>query len=287
MIEHRVPQGVPSMPVQRYIRRAWPLLPEGRLRSAFQRRDVKIGGVRASREDMLHAGDEITIYMPAALFSGELKVLFDDGALLVVEKPVGLPVDRDKDGIGEDTLLTRAQRIYPQARLCHRLDTDTGGVMALALTPDMHAALLAAFSAGAVEKVYRAIVLGAPEDAASLTGYLKKDAETGMARVYAHPLPGALTVLTDYRVLARGALNYIEVDLKTGRTHQIRAHLAAENCPLLGDDKYGDRAQNKRYKVSKPCLWCVRLTIKAGGVLARYADTPFESPDPYRKDFEA
>jgi 23S rRNA pseudouridine955/2504/2580 synthase len=284
MKTHRVPRDVAGMPAYRYVRRAWPLLPERRVREAFERRDVKLNGARAAREDLVRGGDEMILYIEDALFSGGVRVLFDDGRLLAVEKPAGLPVDADRDGVGADTLLVRVRDLHPSARLCHRLDTDTGGAMLLSLDEGTHDALLAAFKRGEVEKQYRAIALGDVAERASLKGYLTKDADAGKVRVSDRPSPGAQTVLTEYRALNRNfreGLSYIEIEIKTGKTHQIRAHLASVGCPLLGDDKYGDRALNKRLKVQKPCLWCVSLALTA---YAPYAGMRFESMDPYRKD---
>ena len=97
MLTHRIPRGVPEMPARRYIRRAWPLLPEREVRNAFARRDVKKNGARIAPADTVRGGDELTLYVNASF---PLDVLFDDGHLLAVVKPQGLPVDVDQDGVG-------------------------------------------------------------------------------------------------------------------------------------------------------------------------------------------
>lgn len=286
MKPHRVPASVAPIEVYRYIRRAWPLLEGYRIRGAFQRKDIRINGARAVRGELIRGGDELLLYLPDALLSQEIKVIFDDGRLLVVEKPVGLPVDADRDGIGEDTVLARVRARYPSAALCHRLDTDTGGALLIALDGQTLTALNGAFKRGEIEKTYRAIVAGAPSESGSLTGYILKDERSGSVKIRNESAPGARSIRTDYSVIKAGfrgdaILNYVEIDLKTGRTHQIRAHFASVGWPLLGDDKYGNRALNKRYKTFRPCLWCVRLSIRAGGALEAYKGMRFESPDPF------
>ena len=93
MLTHRIPPGVPETPARRYIRRAWPLLPERDVRDAFARRDVKKNGARIAPADTVRGGDELTLYVNATF---PLDVLFDDGHLLAVVKPQGLPVDVDQ-----------------------------------------------------------------------------------------------------------------------------------------------------------------------------------------------
>lgn len=276
---HRIPRGVPAQKLSRYLRRAWPMAPGWAIRTALKARDVRVNGERAQADRPVAGGDELTLYIDPRFLSGELPVLFEDGRLLAVCKPQGLPVDVDEDGIGADTALLRAQRAYPSARLVHRLDAGTGGVLLFSLTEEMHSALLDAFREGRVDKVYRCVVKGRPESR-TLSDYLIKDAARSKVLVRADPVPGAKRAQT--RVVAVGPLpdtelSLIEVEILTGRTHQIRAQLAAHGHPLLGDDKYGDRALNQAYRVEWPQLWCVRIALRAGGVLAEYEDHPITS----------
>ena len=261
------------MPLPRYLARAWPLLPGWAMREALKNRDVRLNGVRWDGRAPVRGGDELKLYLPEKYLSGPLEILYRDGELLGVIKPAGLPVDVDDRGVGVDTLLSRARRIEPGARLCHRLDAGTGGVMALALTDGAEARLRAAFERHRVGKTYQAVVKGAPPAAGSLTHYLVKDAAAARVRVREAPAPGALEARLIYRTLEMGAGRaLVEIELLTGRTHQIRVQMAHIGHPLLGDDKYGDRAFNRRWGASQPQLWCTALRL---GELRLCAPAPF------------
>lgn len=263
MTEHIVPDGVRRMPVAQYLRRAYPLLPGWVLREAFKRRGVRVNGDRCGSDAMTQARNVIRLYVDEKYLSGECAVLYEDGALLAVEKEAGLPVDVDQGGIGEDTVLARIRRAYPGARLCHRLDTGTGGVLIAALTDAAYERVLAAFKQGEVEKRYECIIKGTLEPVQSvLRGYLRKDASTSHVTIYDQPVHGALEIETRYRMIeSYDDASRLEVDLITGRTHQIRAHLAHIGHPVAGDDKYGDRAFNREIGAKYPLLWCTRMVI--------------------------
>jgi 23S rRNA-/tRNA-specific pseudouridylate synthase len=275
VIDHTIPASVPAMPVRRYIRRAWPLLPEHALRSAFQRRDVKINGVRCAPDATVRGGDRIAIYTQAEF---PLEVLFDDGKLLAAVKPRGLPVDVDRDGIGADTLLLRLRARHADAQLLHRLDAQVGGVILAALDADTLEQGLAAFRARALKKTYRAIASGAfDRREGTWSDHLLKDAQRSTVRVVARAQPGSKPIETRYRVLddLGGGFSLVELEPVTGRTHQLRAQMAHHGHPLLGDDKYGDRARN----IGALCLWCREIEI-LDGPLGAYAGRIFAAAEP-------
>ncbi len=265
MFQHRIPDGVQPTGLARYLSRAWPLAPGRALRDALKKRDVRVNGVKGGADAQVRGGDLLTLYLEEAQLSGPIPVIHRDGRLLCVDKPQGLPVDADSQGIGADTALIRCRRICPEARLVHRLDTDTGGALLLALTDDAERELLLAFREHRIQKKYQAIVRGCPDPReATLRAYLLKDADASSVRVLSRAAPGSREIMTGYTVIAprlqaSDELALLEVRLYTGRTHQIRAHLQSIGHPLLGDDKYGDRALNKRLGVFWPQLWCVEL----------------------------
>lgn len=281
MIAHRIPQGVPEMPARRYIRRAWPLLSEREVRSAFARRDVKRNGARIAADDAVRAGDELILYISAEF---PLDVLFDDGHLIAVRKPQGLPVDVDGDGVGADTLLARLRAYNEDARLLHRLDAQTGGVLLSALDEDTYARGLEAFREHQLRKTYRAVALGRfKNEAGQWRDYLLKDARRATVRVVGRPGGGAKPILTRYRVLMPlgGERFLVELEPVTGRTHQLRAHMAFYGHPILGDDKYGSREA----RAPRLHLWCRSVEFSAGA-LEMYAGHAFVAPEPdWGKEF--
>ena len=266
------------MSLARYLSRAFPICPGHILRNAMKRRDVRVNGERAGEDAVVTGGDQLAVFIDDRYLTAPAKVLYEDGQILALEKPQGLPVDADADGIGEDTLLTRARALYPAAMLCHRLDAGTGGVVLLALTDDAYASLTDAFKSRRIEKTYRCLVVGCPEKSeGELVHYLRKDADAALVQAARANQPGAMRAALKYRVVERrGEITYVEIDLGTGRTHQIRAQMALIGCPVVGDDKYGNRTANKRLRATFPALWCVRLRLPDGKTFdseARFSTT--------------
>ena len=176
-------------------------------------------------------------------------ILFEDNHLLALHKPAGLLVQGDRSG--HPTLLDEA-RAYLKDRdakpgnvylgLVHRLDRNVSGVVLLARTSKAAGRLAAAFREGRVGKHYLAVVPGdPPQEAAELQAWLAATADGGgLTRAASHPFAGARPAVLRYRVRERqGACSLLEIELVTGRRHQIRAQLALIGCPLLGDVKYG------------------------------------------------
>ena len=284
MTEHTIPQGVPAMPLERYLRRAWPLLPGRVLRDALKKRDVRVNGVKCGADAAVRGGDALSIYLDDRWLSPEPDILFTDDRLIVAVKPQGLPVDVDRDGVGADTLLARLRRRWPDAGLCHRLDAATGGIVLAAADEAVHAQALDAFrDHSGVRKLYRALALNRfdrPEG--TLDAFLVKDARRGEVRVLHKNAPGAKPIRTRYRVLTvRGnGLSEVALEPVTGRTHQLRAHMADFGHPLLGDDRYGDRAANRSYQCARLCLWHEKLTVSDDSPLLEYRGIVFEAEAP-------
>ena len=283
MIRHELPAGAQTQELSRYLKRAWPLLPGYVLRELLKKRDVRVNGARAGKGDSVRGGDLLEIYADARHFEPAAETLFDDGRLLVAVTPQGLPSLPDRDGVGADTMQARLERVHPGAQLCHRLDAGTGGVMLAALDEETEALFFEAFKAHALKKTYRAVLLGAPPKGERvLRAQLIKDARRASVRVLDHPVPGAKEIVTRVRPLQtlEGGCWEAELEPITGRTHQLRAHMAHIGCPILGDDKYGDREKNRRLApAGRLCLWCEAMEIPEG-TIQRYAGMRFHADPP-------
>ena len=188
--------------------------------------------------------------------------VYEDEDMLVVDKNPGTEVETD--------LLSELSAIRSPLFPVHRLDANTMGLVVLAGTEVAEADLLDAFARHETGKVYEAILVGAPKaPAGTLVHYGLKDEEKAYMRLVDKDTPGALKMELSYRILEmRGGLSKAEIRLLTGRTHQIRVQMAALGCPVLGDDKYGDREANRRYRQKRQLLLAKRLTV---------AGTTFES----------
>ena len=181
--------------------------------------------------------------------------VYEDEDMLVVDKDPGTEVETDL--LSELSAIT--EPLYP----VHRLDANTMGLVVLAKTEAAEADLSDAFARHETGKVYEAILVGVPEKReGTLVHYGLKDGERSFMRLVPKDTPGALRMELSYRILeARGGLSKAQIQLLTGRTHQIRVQMAALGCPVLGDDKYGDREANKRWRQKRQLLLAKRLTV--------------------------
>ena len=279
MIRHEVPAGVKSEELSRYLLRAWPLLPGHVLRELMKKKDVRINGTKSTKGDLVRSGDVLEIFAPDKHFAGEVEVIFDDGQLMAAVKPQGLPSLPDRDGVGADTMQTRLQRIHPEALLCHRLDAATGGVMLASLNDEVNAQAFEAFKSHEMRKTYRAVLTNKPPKTdMTLKAWLVKDANKASVYVSDREKKGAKEIVTRLHLIGSAGENlwHAELEPVTGRTHQLRAHMAHIGCPILGDDKYGDRAANKKHGfMTRLCLWCETMEIPKDSPLKAYAGQKF------------
>lgn len=278
MLRLEVPAGQEGAPLKRCLQDMLPRLRAGNLQKMLKQGDVRVNGVRVRRELAVHAGDVIELYLQRqyAELLPTCQVEYEDANLMLLNKPPGISCVPDRDD-GKPTLGTvaeehmRATGELDVARgvvpyVCHRLDYYTGGLVIVAKQEIIYDAVLEALRQRRIRKFYQCIVKGAPNPAAAeLDDFLVKDARAARVRIVKRQLPGALPIATRYRTLkSNGALSLLEVELVTGRTHQIRAHLASVGHPVLGDDKYGDRRLNKKHGVQYQALWACRLELPVG-----------------------
>lgn len=248
----------------RALARAFPEVAGWRLREAFGRRDVKRNGQRIRADTMVSPGDVLHLFVPGTQ-PDALIIVFEDEDYVIVNKRQGVATQ------GEGSVeACYARQTGRAACACHRLDVQTGGLLLLAKGEAARLRAERAFAAHALEKTYQAVVKGCPAPPeATLHAYLRKDAKAAKVWIGERPAAGAQPIETRYRTLAcQGETARLEVRLVTGRTHQIRAHLAYIGHPVLGDDKYGDRAFNRAQGAKRQRLWAVRLVLWDGRAFA-------------------
>ena len=173
-----------------------------------------------------------------------LEVLHEEAAFIVLVKPPGLLSEPGRGPDKRDSLLIRAQAVYPDARIVHRLDMMTSGVIVLARETLAHASLSEAFRERETDKRYEALVHGRPAaDEGSIALPLAVDWPNRPRQIVCHatgkPSLTHYRVTGDVRVDGAGTLTRIALEPITGRTHQLRVHLASLGCPIAGDPFYG------------------------------------------------
>lgn len=278
-----VPQRVKSMPVRDYLRRAYPMLGAGRVTRLLGSRQCRLNSERAQADSNVKAGDEVTLYADFE-YDLSLDTIFDDGKLIAFVKPSGLPVDVDSYGIGADTVLARLQIHQSTARLVHRLDTQTCGVMLAAFDEETESLCLNAFRKHLLQKTYYALCLGPfAEKTGAITSFISKDSEAARVSVSSDKHTDALEARSDYHVLKelniqQNKLSLLEVNITTGRTHQIRAQLAHIGHPVLGDEKYGNYSVNKALALHQMCLASREIRFSDNKELGIYAGKTFVCP---------
>ena len=274
-----IPENIAPGRLFPWLRRMLPQLPAYAVRAALDRRDVKLNGKRVDRQAMLIPGAEVRLYTPGEeIREPEIPILYEDSRVLVVRKPAGISCQKDAKGGQTITELVARQlrRQESNAReplMCHRLDNQTDGLLLLCRDEDAQTAMEEAFRQRRIHKRYLCLTKGTPQpDHAVLRAFLTKDSEKALVRVTRKEQPGSLSIVTEYTVLEPGPCARVEILLHTGRTHQIRAQMAAIGHPLLGDDKYGDREFNKRRRARRLMLCAAELRFELDGEWAYLND---------------
>jgi 23S rRNA pseudouridine1911/1915/1917 synthase len=211
---------------------------------------VLLDGKPARPRDAVLGGQRVQVQVPEELLTEmapedmPLDIVYEDAALIVVNKPVGLvvhPGAGNRAGTLQNALLHHAPELVqvPRAGLVHRIDKDTSGLLVVARTLESHTQLVAALQAREFERGYLAVAVGVMTGGGTVDAPLKRHPTD---RVRMSVREGGREAVTHYRVLKRfRAHTYISVALETGRTHQIRVHLAHIRYPLVGDPVYGRR----------------------------------------------
>ena len=222
----------------------------------IRQKDVKINGERTNKDVTVAKGDEISVYTTAYDNRAE-NILFEDENVLAAVKPKGITSEDFYDLI---------KKTHPTAFFVHRLDRNTDGIMLFALTPAANDELLKGFKNRTFKKYYSARVYGTfDKKEGTLEAYLLKDEKKSEVKIFDEPKKGAVKIITRYEVLSEdGETSLLNVELVTGKTHQIRAHLAHVGHPLIGDGKYGYKSINDRFKEKTQSLTAYKTELGFG-----------------------
>ncbi len=289
------------------------LAPKSFLYKMMRKKNITLNGKKASGQEKLSEGDIVRLFLsdetvgkfsakqesalPERASRIKLDIIYEDRHTIFINKPAGILSQKSsKDDVSmveylTDYLLNTGQITQKELRtfhpsVCNRLDRNTSGILAAGKTLAALQDLSAMFKERTLGKYYLCLVSGRVETAERISGYLTKDSRTNKVRLHPEAEAGASRIETEYRpVSTNGSATLLEVHLITGKTHQIRAHMASQGHPLIGDYKYGSRrineAYKKKYNLSSQFLHAYRLCFpKCTGALAALSGKELTAPMP-------
>ena len=274
--------------LDKFLTKAVKALPKSLLYKFIRTKKIKVNHKRADIGYMLAEGDSVELFISDEFFAEDaadtaftrltphLDIVYEDENILLVDKQPGIIVHSDDDE-EINTLISHIKAyLYRKGEydpaseqsfapsLCNRIDRNTGGIVIAAKNAAALRVMNEKIRADELSKYYLCAVHGHMEKRAdTLTGYLKKDSNNNIVDIVREARPGYKKIITKYRVVAeRNSLSLLEVELVTGRTHQIRAHLASIGHPLLGDGKYGVNRDDKKRGYKFQALYAFRLEFR-------------------------
>ena len=271
--------------LDKYLTKSFPLLPQSLMYKYIRSKRIKVNSKRSEISYRLKENDVVSLYIndeffepvkPRYDFLGagkSLKIVYEDENIILIDKPSGL-LSHPDEGNYTDTAITRVKRyLYEKGEynpdsetsfapaLVNRIDRNTGGIVIAVKNAKSLRILNEKLKAHEISKKYLCAVKGHFEkEQDTLRAYLQKDTQKKQVYVKASPFDNSKEIITEYKVLKENdEISLLEVTLHTGRTHQIRAHMAFTGHPLLGDGKYGDNRFNKSHGFSYQALYSYKL----------------------------
>lgn len=260
-------------------------IPSSIIYKGIRKKRIKVNGKKSEISYMLREGDVLELYINDEFFESEqkddefksisakLSVVYEDKNIILADKPSGMSVHDDETKT-KNTLINHIKSYLfekgeynPEEEnsfvpaLCNRIDRNTSGIVIAAKNAMALRIMNEKIKNREIDKFYLCLVQGRlKEKEKTLKTYMRKDEKKNQVFCYDTPVPGGKTAITKYRVLKEGELtSLVEVELLTGRTHQIRAHFASIGHPLAGDGKYGTNEFNKKVGMKYQALYSYKL----------------------------
>lgn len=317
MIQYSIQKNEAGQRFDKYLRKLMPAAPSSFLYKMLRKKNIVLNGKKAEGKETLQEGDEVKLFFTQDTFDGfrekgtaaspipyrrayqsltGISVIYENEHMLLLHKPAGILTQKAKETdlsvnewlvgyllnsgqITEDAL----QTFHPS--VCNRLDRNTSGLVICAKTLYGAQQLSGLIRDRKVHKYYRMFVKGTIRQKQHITGYLTKDETTNMVSVSQSLNDGSSFIETSYEPIhILHQMTYLEAELLTGKTHQLRAHMASIGHPILMDPKYGDSAFNNRYrsyfKKNGQLLHAYRLEFPPCDILSKEEPHVFYAEEP-------
>ena len=235
------------------------------LYKALRKKDIRVNDVKVSTNIIVHSGDKISVFISdEVLFSNPIDkniIVYEDENIVAINKPQNINV-LGSNSLTENLGKLIKHEVFP----CHRLDRNTQGLVLFAKNLEIRDILFNKFKEHEIIKHYTCIVYGIPKRKQDvLTAFLFKDSKHSKVYIKDHFEKGYQKIITEYKVLnvnKKQNTSILDITLHTGKTHQIRAHLAHIGYPILGDGKYGINEINKKFGLKNQQLCSNSLEFK-------------------------
>lgn len=274
--------------LDKFMSKRFPAMPQSLLYKYIRKKCVKLNGKHIKESEKLSEGDILKLYISDEFFEApkaedafkfvkpDIDIVYEDENIILVNKRAGMVV-HDDESQTPDTLIAHIQSyLYQKGEykpeeeftfapsLANRIDRNTQGIVIAAKNAESLRILNQKIKDREMKKSYLCLAFGRFEKpSGELSAYLERNESTKTVKIYDRPSKSAKTIKTGYRVLSyKEGISLVEVNLITGRTHQIRAHFAHIGHPLVGDGKYGNNKENKKAGYTHQALCSYKLTFK-------------------------
>lgn len=256
-----------SNKISKVILSSYPYLSRNLLQKLFRKKDIKVNGNRIKDDIPVYFKDKIEIYCSDNLLLGlptNIKYYYEDDNILVAYKPSKIECHNDKTNSTFEYAV-KLDRKDTNLKVCHRLDTNTEGLVIFSKNEISHKEVLHAFKNSLIHKTYLTFVYGkVPKNHDILENYILKDNKYGYSKIVEKALPTAKPAITEYTLIEyipNINVSILNVTLHTGRTHQIRAHMKYLYTPIIGDSKYSTNKINKLFGYKNQLLYAIKYSF--------------------------